>query len=76
MCRRPLVAATTPASTSRPPPAPRSCAVANGTITETGYAGSYGNQTVVTLEDGTEIWYCHQSAIGVQRRRSRSAAAR
>ena len=44
-------------------------AVANGTITKTGYAGSYGNQTIETLEDGTEIWYCHQSAIGVQRRR-------
>ena len=40
-------------------------AVANGVITETGYAGAYGNQTVETLDDGTEIWYCHQSAIGV-----------
>ena len=38
-------------------------AVANGTITETGYDGSYGNKTVETLEDGTEIWYCHQSAV-------------
>ena len=41
-------------------------AVANGTITETGYAGSYGNRTIETLEDGTEVWYCHQSVIGVQ----------
>jgi murein DD-endopeptidase MepM/ murein hydrolase activator NlpD len=41
-------------------------AVANGTITKTGYAGAYGNQTVETLEDGTEIWYCHQNEIGVQ----------
>src|SRR6476469_5542908 len=41
-------------------------AVANGTITKTGYAGAYGNQTVETLEDGTEIWYCHQSEIGVE----------
>lgn len=40
-------------------------AVANGTITETGYDGSYGNKTVETLEDGTEIWYCHQSAVNV-----------
>ena len=40
-------------------------AVANGTITETGYDGSYGNKTVQTLEDGTEIWYCHQTDIGV-----------
>jgi murein DD-endopeptidase MepM/ murein hydrolase activator NlpD len=41
-------------------------AVANGTITKTGYAGAYGNQTVETLDDGTEIWYCHQSEIGVE----------
>ena len=41
-------------------------AVANGVITKTGYEGSYGNQTVETLEDGTEIWYNHQSVIGVQ----------
>lgn len=37
--------------------------VANGVVTETGYDGSYGNKTVVTLEDGTELWYCHQSSI-------------
>jgi murein DD-endopeptidase MepM/ murein hydrolase activator NlpD len=41
-------------------------AVANGTITKTGEAGAYGNQTIETLEDGTEIWYCHQTTIGVQ----------
>jgi murein DD-endopeptidase MepM/ murein hydrolase activator NlpD len=40
-------------------------AVANGVITETGYDGSYGNKTVETLADGTEIWYAHQSVIGV-----------
>ena len=40
-------------------------AVANGTVTETGYDGAYGNKTVVTLDDGTEIWYCHQTAIYV-----------
>lgn len=40
-------------------------AVANGVITETGYDGSYGNKTVLTLTDGTEIWYCHQNSIGV-----------
>lgn len=40
-------------------------AVANGVITETGSAGAYGNQTIETLEDGTEIWYCHQTDIGV-----------
>ena len=40
-------------------------AIANGVVTSAGYDGSYGNKTVVTLEDGTEIWYCHQSAFGV-----------
>jgi hypothetical protein len=40
-------------------------AVANGVITDTGYDGAYGNKTVETLPDGTEIWYCHQSTIGV-----------
>lgn len=37
--------------------------VANGVVTETGYDGSYGNKTVVTLDDGTEIWYCHQTSF-------------
>ena len=41
-------------------------AVATGVITETGWAGSYGNRTVETLPDGTELWYAHQSAIGVK----------
>ncbi len=40
-------------------------AVANGVITEAGYDGSYGNKTVERLEDGTEIWYCHQTSISV-----------
>ncbi|WP_205471425.1 M23 family metallopeptidase [Nocardioides sp. SYSU D00038] len=39
--------------------------IANGVVTSTGYDGAYGNKTVVTLDDGTEIWYCHQSSIGV-----------
>ncbi|HXH77051.1 M23 family metallopeptidase [Nocardioides sp.] len=41
--------------------------VANGVVTEVGYDGSYGNKTVVTLDDGTEIWYCHQTSylVGV-----------
>lgn len=41
-------------------------AIASGVITETGYDGAYGNKTVQTLPDGTEIWYCHQNAIDVQ----------
>ena len=40
-------------------------AIANGTVTSTGYDGSYGNKTVVTLDDGTEIWFCHQTSIYV-----------
>lgn len=41
-------------------------AVANGTIVSTGFDGSYGNKTVERLDDGTEIWYAHQSAIDVK----------
>lgn len=37
--------------------------IANGVVTEVGYDGSYGNKTVVTLEDGTELWYCHQTSF-------------
>ncbi|HSE71390.1 MAG TPA: M23 family metallopeptidase [Nocardioidaceae bacterium] len=33
--------------------------VANGTVTSTESSGAYGNRVIVTLEDGTEIWYCH-----------------
>ena len=37
--------------------------IANGVVTSAGYDGSYGNKTVVTLDDGTEIWYCHQTTF-------------
>ena len=40
-------------------------AVAGGTVTSVGYDGSYGNKTVITLDDGTEIWYCHQNSYNV-----------
>ena len=36
--------------------------VAAGTVTEVAYAGAYGNRTIITLEDGTQIWYCHQNS--------------
>lgn len=39
--------------------------VANGVVTSAGYDGAYGNKTVVTLDDGTEIWFCHQTSITV-----------
>ena len=41
------------------PAGTRLVAVADGTITEVAYAGPYGIRTVLTLEDGTEIWYNH-----------------
>ncbi|MET9777417.1 M23 family metallopeptidase [Streptomyces sp. NPDC006367] len=40
-------------------------AVHTGTITEAGWAGAYGYRTVLTLEDGTELWYCHQASMNV-----------
>ncbi len=40
-------------------------AVHTGTITEAGWSGSYGYRTILTLDDGTEIWYAHQSSINV-----------
>ncbi|MDT0395586.1 MULTISPECIES: M23 family metallopeptidase [Streptomyces] len=40
-------------------------AVHTGTITSAGYDGSYGYKTVLTLDDGTELWYAHQSSISV-----------
>ena len=39
--------------------------IAAGVVTSAGYDGSYGNKTVVTLDDGTEIWYCHQNQFNV-----------
>ncbi|MCQ9181936.1 M23 family metallopeptidase [Streptomyces sp. IBSBF 2953] len=40
-------------------------AVHSGTVTEAGWAGSYGYRTILTLDDGTELWFCHQSSIKV-----------
>jgi len=40
-------------------------AVASGVVTEAGWAGAYGYRTIVTLSDGTELWFCHQSSIAV-----------
>jgi len=39
-------------------------AVAVGTITDVSYSGAYGNRTIETLPDGTELWYCHQNSFG------------
>lgn len=40
-------------------------AVAAGEVTEIADAGPYGLRTIVTLPDGTEIWYCHQTDVTV-----------
>ena len=40
-------------------------AIGNGTVTSAGWAGAFGYRVVETLPDGTEVWYCHLSAIGV-----------
>ncbi|AXE79144.1 M23 family metallopeptidase [Streptomyces atratus] len=40
-------------------------AVHGGTIKSAGWSGSYGYRTVLELDDGTEVWFCHQSSIGV-----------
>lgn len=36
-------------------------AVADGVVTDVSYAGPYGLRTILTLPDGTEVWYCHQT---------------
>ncbi|MFF0184523.1 M23 family metallopeptidase [Streptomyces sp. NPDC005244] len=40
-------------------------AIHSATVTEVGWAGSYGYRTILTLDDGTELWFCHQSSISV-----------
>lgn len=40
-------------------------AVSGGTITQAGWAGSYGYRIVLKLDDGTEVWYCHLSSMVV-----------
>lgn len=43
--------------------------VAAGVVKSTGYEGSYGNRTIITLTNGadagTDVWYCHQTSIAV-----------
>lgn len=40
-------------------------AIGGGVVTSVGDAGAYGLRTILTLDDGTELWYCHQSASTV-----------
>lgn len=37
-------------------------AVADATVAEVADAGPYGLRTILTLADGTDVWYCHQLA--------------
>ncbi|MEV7001639.1 M23 family metallopeptidase [Streptomyces sp. NPDC093982] len=39
--------------------------VASGTVVEAGWDGSYGNQVVIKMNDGTYTQYGHMSSIGV-----------
>lgn len=39
--------------------------IANGVVTSVEYDGAYGNKTVITLDDGTELWFCHQNSTNV-----------
>ncbi|WP_329120434.1 M23 family metallopeptidase [Streptomyces sp. NBC_01465] len=40
-------------------------AVHSGTVKSAGWSGSYGYRTVIVLDDGTELWFCHQSSLNV-----------
>jgi murein DD-endopeptidase MepM/ murein hydrolase activator NlpD len=41
-------------------------AIAPGTVTSAGYDGAYGNKTEIRLDDGTVLWFCHQSGTEVR----------
>jgi murein DD-endopeptidase MepM/ murein hydrolase activator NlpD len=38
-------------------------AIHTGTITAAGWAGAFGYRIVLTLDDGTQLWYCHLSSM-------------
>ncbi|QPP10784.1 M23 family metallopeptidase [Streptomyces bathyalis] len=40
-------------------------AIHSGTIKEAGWAGSFGYRTILQLDDGTELWFAHQSSMNV-----------
>ncbi|MFG3286874.1 M23 family metallopeptidase [Streptomyces sp. NPDC048111] len=40
-------------------------AIHAGTVKSAGWAGAYGYRTVIQLDDGSELWYCHQSSLAV-----------
>jgi murein DD-endopeptidase MepM/ murein hydrolase activator NlpD len=40
-------------------------AIESGMVLSIGYDGAYGNKTVLRLDEGTELWFCHQSSVVV-----------
>jgi murein DD-endopeptidase MepM/ murein hydrolase activator NlpD len=38
-------------------------AIHGGTVTSAGWAGSYGYRIILTLGDGTQLWFCHLSSM-------------
>lgn len=40
--------------------------IAAGRVVSSGYDGRYGNKTVIRLDGGTELWFCHQSSSVVE----------
>jgi murein DD-endopeptidase MepM/ murein hydrolase activator NlpD len=38
-------------------------AIHTGTIAAAGWAGPFGYRIVLTLDDGTQLWYCHLSSM-------------
>jgi murein DD-endopeptidase MepM/ murein hydrolase activator NlpD len=40
-------------------------AIHSGTVKSAGWAGSYGYRTIIEMDDGTELWFCHQSSMKV-----------
>ena len=51
-------------------------AVAAGVVSEVAWSGPYGLRTIVTLPDGTEVWYCHQDDVSVYAGQSVEVAER
>ena len=41
-------------------------AVGDGVVTSVADSGAYGLRTIITLRDGTEVWYCHQLSAEVE----------
>jgi len=51
-------------------------AVSDAVVTEVAEAGPYGLRTILTLGDGTEVWYCHQTTADVTAGETVEAAQR